>query len=401
MMGNNLRQLACVVALLAFALTGVEAQEKHGKVAILDNDRIIEGDIDRVGDQYRVRRAVGETWLAADKVRKLCATMLDALAYVRTQANLNDPDERLRLARWCLAQGLRTEAVVELEAAADMRPSHAETQRMLRGLQRTVVSEPAPPPPAKEETPEPAAEPVSNIPYNPAALGMFVNKVQPILMNACACCHANNKGGSFVLLRGYDEGKPANRKTTQHNLAAVLGQINRLRPTESPLLIKSLMMHGGADHPPLKSPTAAAYRTLVDWAQFAMTNVPLGDLPVPVTHAPPAAPAPVFAPAPVAAPKEPRVFAADATPLPRPPEAPPAAAPKETPAVTPVSATKPADAPAVTGASWAAQLQAQKAAPAATEFAAPAAGASTPAAPPSASDDADDPFDPVIFNRQR
>jgi len=389
-MRKNLRLLACVVALLALTGTGVIAQapEQRGKVAILDNDRIIEGDIERVGDQYRVRRPVGETWLAAAKVRRLCATMVDALDYIRSQANLNDPDERLRLARWCLGQDLRAEALAELEAAADMRPSHAETQRMLRGLQRTVVSEPAPAAPEKEETPEAPPEPVAALPYNPAALGMFVNKVQPILMNACACCHANNKGGAFTLQRGYTNGKPANRKTTQHNLMAVLAQVNRHRPGDSPLLAKALMLHGGADHPPLQGPAAPAFRTLSDWVYFAMTNVPLGDLPppVPVARTPQPAPSPVFAPPP--APAEASAFAAETA-------AP--AKPAEPTPITPVSATKPADEPpTMTGASWAAQLQAQQPAPA-SEFAAP----TTTAAGPSANVDADDPFDPVIFNRQR
>ena len=400
-MGNNLRRLACVVALLALEGAGVFAQPpERGKVAILDNDRIIEGDIERLGDQYRVRRAVGETWLAGDKVRRLCATMPDALAYVRSQANLNDPDERLRLARWCLAQSLRTEAIVELEAAADMRPSHVETQRMLKGLQRTVVSDPPPAPPAKDEPTETTPELPTGA-YNPAALGTFVNKVQPILMNACASCHANNKGGSFTLMRGFDDGKPANRKTTQHNLAAVLNQVNRLRPADSPLLQKALMLHGGADHPPLKSPNAPAFRYLSDWVFLAMTNVPIGDMPVPVTRTPQPPPAaPVFASTPAAT--ENRVFAAEAAPVKPAEPAPPAAKPVE---AAPAAVTaKPTDQtpPVVQGASWAAQLQAQTQAPkpaSPSDFAEPAPATTT--VKQTSNDEADDPFDPVIFNRQR
>ena len=36
-----------------------------GRVLILENQRTLEGDVERVGDQYRVRRSTGEMWVAA------------------------------------------------------------------------------------------------------------------------------------------------------------------------------------------------------------------------------------------------------------------------------------------------------------------------------------------------
>src|SRR5262249_56616653 len=84
-----------------------------GKVLVLDNDRTLEGDIERVGDRYRVRRTVGVTWVPADRVAGLCASKEEALAFLRRRTNLNDPDDRLRLARWCHLQGLRDQALVE------------------------------------------------------------------------------------------------------------------------------------------------------------------------------------------------------------------------------------------------------------------------------------------------
>src|SRR4051812_40953973 len=98
--------LVCVASTLAAPSLAVpqdtsSVEPKSGKVLVLDNDRTIEGDIDRLDDQYRVRRTVGITWVPADRVLKLCKDKPEALAFLRQHANLQDPDERLRLARWC------------------------------------------------------------------------------------------------------------------------------------------------------------------------------------------------------------------------------------------------------------------------------------------------------------
>ncbi len=57
--------------------------------------RPLVGDIERVGDAYRVRRLIGETTVPADRVLRLCATWTRRSGFVRGRANLADPDERL------------------------------------------------------------------------------------------------------------------------------------------------------------------------------------------------------------------------------------------------------------------------------------------------------------------
>src|SRR6516162_8316444 len=131
-MSAKVRLLVCVLLLSQFAAP-LSAQEKpaaeKGKVAVLDNDRILEGDIERVGDQYRVRRSGGETWLPVAKVLRVCANLEDAFAYLQGQANLDDPAERVRLTRWCLLHQLRDQGVAEASAAIALCPKHAEAQR--------------------------------------------------------------------------------------------------------------------------------------------------------------------------------------------------------------------------------------------------------------------------------
>src|SRR5437763_620082 len=71
---------------------------------------------------------------------------------------------------------------------------------------------PVTPPPA----PWPPTPPAPAVELSADALGMFTTRVQPILMNTCASCHASGKGGAFTLTRAYDGGAAARRATQQN-----------------------------------------------------------------------------------------------------------------------------------------------------------------------------------------
>src|SRR5438105_2890068 len=134
----------CVLAVAVPAGMVLQAGETvpaatTGKVLVLENERTLEGDIERVGEQYRVRRALGELWVQRENALHLCQDYPEAFRYLRKRANLKDPDEHLRLARWCQQHQLRDEALKEVNEAAELRPSHAETQRLQRSLQRAAV----------------------------------------------------------------------------------------------------------------------------------------------------------------------------------------------------------------------------------------------------------------------
>jgi hypothetical protein len=242
-----------------------------GKVLVLDNERTVEGDVERVGDQYRVRRAVGETLVPGDHVLRLCDSLEDAFAFLRGRANLKDPDERLRLANWCHQHGLTEQALAEVKAAVQLRPNHPESRRLLNNLQRagtakTPAAEPAPP-----KGPEPSS--TLAVDLTAESLGQFATRVQPILMNTCASCHATGRGGSFRLARAYDVGL-LNRKTTEQNLAAVLAQIDFGQPQASRLLTKAVSDHAKMGQAPLKGRQAPAFRALEDWVKLTLANNP-------------------------------------------------------------------------------------------------------------------------------
>jgi hypothetical protein len=244
-----------------------------GQVLVLDNERTIIGRIEREGSQYRVRRQVGETWVPAKNVLCLCDSLEDAYAFLRSRANPRDADERLRLARWCHLHGLPQQALAEATAAAELRPQSAECQGLLQTLQRSGTN--AKSPTSGPAVPDaPASEATSmGVLVDAETMSQFVKRVQPILMNTCASCHMSGRAGSFQLMRAIEDGM-VNRRATQHNLNAVLGQINRAKWAESPLLLKAISVHGPASQPPLKGRQVPAFRALEDWVRKAVTNNP-------------------------------------------------------------------------------------------------------------------------------
>src|SRR5947209_6150429 len=138
-MRTPIRSLLCAALFLVPCGTAVRATDparpaKTGKVLVLDNDRVLEGDIEQVGDQYRIRRLVGETWIVGQRVLFLGQTMEEAFAFLRGRANLQDADERLRLAHWCRQNGLHAQALAEVQAAVPLRPQHADSRRPLTHL---------------------------------------------------------------------------------------------------------------------------------------------------------------------------------------------------------------------------------------------------------------------------
>ena len=117
---------------------------------------------------------------------------------MQSQANLHDPDERLRLANWCDMNGLHAHALAEAARAVEMRPSYLPGKQLLAKLRKTEAGTPSSVPHAKA-APDLTVPPITDLSAD--CLALFNTRIQPILMNTCATCHAGGKGGDFKLLR--------------------------------------------------------------------------------------------------------------------------------------------------------------------------------------------------------
>jgi hypothetical protein len=265
------------------------AQLSKGRVLLLANERTMEGDIDKVGDQYRICRGQSETWIPAEPGMRLCADWPDVYEAMKTRANLADPDERLRLARWCHVNNLHEQAVREVQWAVEMRPQHAETKKWLQVLQRAADNGKA----TKVSTPTATVPTTTKLPashdLNADTVIAFTARVQPILMNVCAGCHSGGRGGAFQLSRSYEGGTKA---SAQRNLAAVMAQVNVDKPALSPILVKALSAHDGkSDNPPLSGRQTVPFLALQSWVEQTVANNPHlhGNTPELTSQRPPAA----------------------------------------------------------------------------------------------------------------
>ena len=274
-MNTKIGSALCALALFVPAWMLLRAEENLpaptiGKVLVLDNERTLDGDVERFGEQYRVRRALGELWIQRENVLRVCKDYAAAYRFLLTRANLLDPDEHLRLAKWCQKHGLPTEALMEVSKADELRPGHAETQRLLRNLRgAAVLARTGKTGRAQQETETMPAPP----PVTTESLSVYVTRVQPLLMNACANCHATGRGGALKLTRVYENGMTS-RRTTLQNLSAVLAKINPDQVQASPLLIKALSVHGDMAQPALKGREVAAYRILEEWVSTTVATCP-------------------------------------------------------------------------------------------------------------------------------
>ncbi len=244
-----------------------EPPRTTGRILVLSNEQTIEGVIERQGDQYRVRRTVGEVWVQQEQVLRLCQDHGEAYQFLRSRANLRDPDEHVRLSNWCQAHGLKKEAIDEAKTVVQMRPNDAASIGLLKNLERAQRMRQT----AQETKPHQESE--SPPPVDTLSLSMFVTRVQPILMNACANCHATGRGGAFRLSRTYEHGWDS-RKTTLQNLSAVLARVDVEQPQASLFLTKAVSIHGAMPQPALKDRDIPAFRALEEWVRTTIESNP-------------------------------------------------------------------------------------------------------------------------------
>jgi hypothetical protein len=263
-MNAAFRTLACLLFGAAVAFADGPAAPK---IVVLDNENLIEGTVSKTADVYVIRRQVGgDIELPANRVLAVVKDRKEAFALVFERANRGDADEHLRLARWCASNGLPAEAMAEARTAARMRPGFAAAERYAEFLEKTAKTLNADPAvtPAKAEAP--AKETVTDVPtleYNSESFPLFAGKVNAILVNTCANCHARDDVKPFHLTR------IGGRAGATRNLMAALPYVNAADPLASPILLKAVTPHGTATEAPVKTKGHPAYQTLETWARFA------------------------------------------------------------------------------------------------------------------------------------
>ncbi len=239
-------------------------------VLVLRTGRVLRGEISQVGDRFVVALSDrDEITLPVDKVEMRCDSLKDAYRRKRGELPpLAKVADHIQLADWCLRYDLMTEAAEQLMAAQRRDPSdptneHFEKRLRLAAHRRTT---PASSPIPKKTIVMPAEldELVRGLP--PETVEQFTNAVQPLLINRCGAsrCHGSTTDSEFRLMYPHWS-KTLPRRFTQQNLQTTLGLVDHDQPEQSPLLVMSTQIHGGAEKPALSENDVAQLRLLARW----------------------------------------------------------------------------------------------------------------------------------------
>lgn len=101
--------------------------------------------------------------------------------------------------------------------------------------------------------------------FNTVAAKTFPTKVQPILSNLCASCHAKPDYAGTFKLKAIPTGF-ADADAARANAVAAVVHIDRAGPSASDLLAKCVTAHGGQKLPACRDRSHPAYATLELWA---------------------------------------------------------------------------------------------------------------------------------------
>lgn len=324
-------------------------------VLLLSNGQVVSGLVEETDEGYLVRTPIGQLPYRRRQVVKVFASMAEVYAFRRDRTPASDPDERLKLAQWCLAQKLNDEAQAELKNVLALNPEDPRARSMLFQLQsasrRGMPADESVQLTGAEQIEPPAALSSSMLKElreagrnNPLASGLpvifdlpqalavkryqeFAEYVHPALQRTCAQCHNEESSTSFQLIQARTRRDLSNDLMTRANLDATLRLVEPKDPTKSSLLSAAIMPHPPSGKPILTGPNHPTYRLLITWLQGLRSPTATAG---PSSTAPqsPSGVVPTGAQIPAAAPAR---FAADrlATPpaaAPPQPAAPPAAA---------------------------------------------------------------------------
>lgn len=378
-----------------------------GSIAVLKGNKLIEGKVTVSGDKVVVRQGALDRTFLRSEVLFVGANRDDVYRFMLAKVPAGDAAARYAVARWCSLNGLREQALTEAQAIMKLKPDHRAASDLARSTEESLRLFPADgSAPVRTggalvtvEEPEPDV--------SPEGATAFAARAQPVLANQCMECHARaDHGSGFKLVRvtGFEVGPQA----THANLRAVAAQLKKNDPGNSPLLVKSLIAHGGMRQPAFVSRQSAGYRQLESWVAVAVAHAAVPTMPQPTP--PLIAPALPVSPIPPAVDNDPQAAKPGTRALPRPalppvdPAVVPAAGTQEIPAAVPPVLPTPPSIPVIEPGSRgnsrtipsipAIPVPAATPVPPAGRF-----GSESKPAKPAADTGTRDEFDPAGFNR--
>jgi hypothetical protein len=301
---------AAVAVLSAGALGGQDAAPKAPAraaadvpaaptVLLLTNGHVFQGEIVEDATGYYLRHRIGVKQFARRNVAGVFESLEDAYEFQKSRVPKDDPDERMKLALWCMGQKLTEQAREELNAVLALSPENSRAKAMVfflnsradglvdsevertggqadaairadsddapRQLSRSALDELRD---ANRQRPASGPPIIFDLPPQIAVRRYqeFGRSVHAELQNHCAKCHdVESHTGSFRLYRARTKRDLANDLVQRANLDAALQLIDREDLARSKLLSAAALTHPPDGRPVLGGPNHPAYRVLKAW----------------------------------------------------------------------------------------------------------------------------------------
>jgi hypothetical protein len=262
------------------AMASTSATHSEG-VVVLVNQNVLRGKVTRDGEFYYVSNEHGELRLAAGQVEMAVASLDEAYQRKRERIAMGDAEGRLRLAAWCLRNHMVGYAAEEILAARGLDPRDPRIAQLERQMDMATSPPTEPLPPAGQADDRPTRDQLDKIirELPREAVSSFAARIQPLVVNRCglAGCHGPGAESDFRLER-LPTARNFGNRLTQRNLYAVLQQIDRQSPGDSPLVAKPLTAHGDLARPVFAPHELDQLEQLTAWA-FAVTQPPANPQP--------------------------------------------------------------------------------------------------------------------------
>ncbi|MFN9720640.1 MAG: hypothetical protein ACK58L_18225 [Planctomycetota bacterium] len=246
-------------------------------VLVLVDYDVVRGRCTPRPDGYDVEVKSGRLFIESGRVRIVAKDMDDAYLQIRKSQVNTTPEGHMQMARWCLMNGLKEFAELEVLDALRGDPNRTDAKRLLATL-RQQDGEASSVSTGLTEYSTPKRLPVDLESRSLAGLSRpiskeFTARVQPILMNKCATsgCHGVNPVSEFQLSSTARGSSPV---IAERNLAAVLNQVDLTRPSSSPLLLVLEKTHGGQGSTMFRGRAGSIQmKVLRDWVQSAAADI--------------------------------------------------------------------------------------------------------------------------------
>lgn len=286
-----------------------EAPTSPYTVLLLKNGRILRGPLSEDQSGYVILQKAGTIRFPKKDVERAFRTIREVYEHKLTQLAMQDPDEHMKLAHWCLSESLRDEARERLSSVLELDPGNQQALAMMSSLQReerrlaqragqldpqvarTANSSDSSSPASTNALESMLLEQVrrsqKTYGYNslPQILDLppeqavkryneFGRYVHPVLQYACARCHNDQYAGDFRLVQVHVRRELSDHTVIRANLDATLQLVDPLNLSQSSLLSNALLPHGPSRRPIFRGYNDPSYKVLASWVQTLRPSVP-------------------------------------------------------------------------------------------------------------------------------